>query len=967
MSRYRELSYSHAPNMSTLPMGAGPTTTTKEHYQLRRLANFKSYYFQIQNLINSNVSLSLKFEQLKTPEILSTLIKPIIIEIIAITDKSSSQSQPTQAHHFTDPKSRLKISTFTIYILLLLRYEYLIQSENNLICFDLLVTKANVCELLAIRMLREYRSWQRIQMLFIKPPAGLASTNTSNSGSGSNSNSNMSLMGMMDLNSLELSILSKSKRFLSQPIVIHILDRFYNGDLVHGGSCLYYQNGEYCEDEKSTLLGTRMGERRTHRGGYNVGSSGDGNGDSNSKSRNHSFTGYDNEGDINGDSDIDDTIFDDSRVKFSIARIFNRAQLVPKYQHVLINLKLINFAIVYFIMILQPKRSSLFVDLYFWLLALSFNCEVVTKLVNIDHRFMNIVIWNHIDLLFIFIIDLCFIFKFALRSPQYYHDVFSLIGIILFPRILSIFNNYRFFNLILLSFHKMIFNLVGLVLFFFTLISGFYFSFITLSQTQTKQDVLFNMLKIFFGFTPSVWNNWDDFNTLGKIMQMSYLFLIQFIVGTILAICLSGVFTKTRENIEHEFNYFKSNNLILYFKMGQLNQRGGLANGYCQLFKLPLIGIVLIYEAVTHLLFKTRRYNINNDDVDLKHFVFISNDQEYTQFNEQSSIGGVDPLQEPVAIKVNKRQAMKNHQSISTLGGGHLRTASTDSLFIDQLLNRKYGATSYVVDNKLERIQTQTQQAQVPQMNRVFSRKTPNHQRRQSPPAQQQQHQMQTQTQVPIALKKSFNVPRRGSVFSQSATSTQQIKQQQQQQKQQQQQQPSQSHPQQLQSYAPQPFFGSPPSLQMASLQQPMLTQDVLARLSNLESLFTKRIISTSIDDSKSVIMSRINEDDVAWAGEEARDKVGCYYGNRRGDVPLKRRGMGMEDDELSINSESEGDGPRSGDDVDRDGDDDGDAYDDGDDDGGDLDSEELNRTLPLKFKTLSNTEVDQYDSDETF
>ncbi|CAK9685300.1 unnamed protein product [Candida parapsilosis] len=938
MSRNRELSYNHVPPLSassssSLPGGGGgggggANSTTRELLQQRKATNFKSYYFQIQNLINSNVSLSLKFEQLKTPEILSTLIKPIIVEIISITDKSQSHLPPTQ---FSDPKSKLKISTFTIYILLLLRYEYLIQSENNLICFDLLCTKANVCELLAIRMLREYRSWQRIQMLFIKPPAGLA-TATSNT---------MSTMGMMDVNTLELGILSKSKRFLSQPIVIHILKRFYNGDLVYGGSCSYYHSGEFRDDEKSALLGARRSSRKQPSSRYNI-FTGDGN---------KSVTDcgdYDLDGD--GDSSADEMIFDDSIDKFSIVRIFNRAQLVPKYQHVLINLKLINFAIVYFIMILQPNEHPVFVELYFWLLALSFNCEVFTKLTKIDHRFLNLVIWNQIDLLFISIIDLCFFFKFIWQSPRYYHDVFSLIGIILFPRILSVFNNYRFFSLILLSFHKMIFNLIGLVLFFFTLISGFYFSFITLSYNQTRQDVLFNMLKIFFGFTPSVWNYWDDFNTLGKIMQMSYLFLIQFIVGTILAICLSGVFTKTRENIEHEFNYFKSNNLILYFKMGQLNQESGVVNWYCQLFKMPLVGVVLAYEAIKHV-FSKRRKKMANDDVDLKHFAFINNDQD--QFGDQVSIGYVDTSQEAVAIKVNKRQAMKNHQSISTLGG-HFRTASTDSFFIDQLLNRKYGVPgNTTLDNKLDRLQTQTQtqaqtQAQVPSVNRVFSRKAQS-QRRNSPPMQQQ---LQLQQQVPIKVQKSFNVPRRGSVFSQPPPPLQ-MKQQ--------------SH-----SYAPQPFFGSspPPTATAATtttttttmpLSQSMYTQDILTRISNLESLLAKRMVSTSVDDSKSVMMYRINE----------IDDYPDENGNRRGDAPVQRRVLASgrvrarvydddddddNDDELLINSESDDGDEKRGCDCDN------------DNDNEDVDDEEVsNQTLPLKFNTLSDTEIDQYDSDETF
>ena len=93
------------------------------------------------------------------------------------------------------------------------------------------------------------------------------------------------------------------------------------------------------------------------------------------------------------------------------------------------------------------------------------------------------------------LIDISLVLK--ITGNSYFKDIFSLIGIILFPRVLSIFNNYVFFNLIVLSFNKMIFNLIGLIFFFFTLISGFYFSFVTLSENQTNGEILFNMIKIF--------------------------------------------------------------------------------------------------------------------------------------------------------------------------------------------------------------------------------------------------------------------------------------------------------------------------------------------------------------------------------------------------------------------------------------------------------------------------------------
>lgn len=551
-------------------------------YSISRKHDFKTHYFKIQKLINTKVQLSLKYEQLKSPEIHSTLMKPITQEILTIC---------------SDYELDQKISNHVIFILLLLRYEYLIQSENNLIAFDLLTTKATVCEILSIRMLREYKSLNRISMFFIKPL--------------------LEIEPLLNFNTLELCVLSNAKKFLSQPIIVRILERFYNGELI---------NNEGMKDDEKYLL---------------------------------------------DDEYIADYTFD----KISIKGIIKRADTVPKYQSFVINLKIIMFLILYFLLVYKKP-----IGILFWLFGISFNIELFLKLYYIEWKFMKMIIWNYIDFLLILLIDTSLILKIIGNS--YFDDIFSLIGIILFPRVLSIFNNYVFFNLIVLSFNKMIFNLIGLIFFFFTLISGFYFSFITLSNNQSNGEILFNMIKIFFGFTPSVWNNWENYNMLGKVIQMSYLFLNQFIVGTILAICLSGIFIKVRENNQEEFNYFKCTNLILYFKLAKLNQQNSIINNFLHLFKLPLVFLLFGYEII-----KSKNYVEPSSE--FKYFTFLKPDGEESMMN----------YRRPSQRKPNK------YQSLSTLGGGaHLRTASTDSFFINELLTKKYGRLETMKTYTTERI-----------------------------------------------------------------------------------------------------------------------------------------------------------------------------------------------------------------------------------------------------------------------
>ncbi|ODV82448.1 uncharacterized protein CANTADRAFT_39222, partial [Suhomyces tanzawaensis NRRL Y-17324] len=541
---------------------------------------FKHLYFQVQKLLNKRVTLALKYDQLKTPEIHCTLVKPITERITKWADKKAVAARiarvlPSvplavdQTPKFGPQKSNSGFSKGTarysgdtaedepleclLFILLLLRYEYLIQSENNLIVFELLTTKANLCELLAIRLLKEFKSFTRINLLFIAPL-----------------NNDLFAEDLRYLfNTLELSVLSKSKKFLSQPVIVRALDKFYNGELIlksFESGVQFFQN----ESEELGLL-------------------------------NHDIINY-------------------KYNKITFNNIIKRSNIVPKYQSLVINLKLLFF-------IIQPYSHVLFlriIEVLFWILGLNFNIEFLLKILNIEFILFKKIIWNYLDFILIILINISFVMKFV--YPNYFSDSFSLISIILLPRTLSVFNNYQFFNMIMVSFKKMAWNLMGLICLFFSLISGFYFSFLTLSNNMSKLDVLFSMVKIFFGFTPAVWNNWKNYNNLGKVIIMGYLFLIQFIIGSILAIVLSGVFAKVNNNNHDEFNYFKTVNLILYFKVSQLNEQK--KHQILNVFKFPIIIMIFVYEKIVFARLYQQKVNLGNE---LKNYTFLTKTNDFYQ------------------------------------------------------------------------------------------------------------------------------------------------------------------------------------------------------------------------------------------------------------------------------------------------------------------------------------------------
>lgn len=717
-SRYKVPSVSR--NADLVSVKLAPLVKTKHRY-----IEFKYLYFLIQKLINKKVVLSLKYEQLKTPEIRISLIKPLVLTIIeksSVANLRSVFNSQFPNHYDTHDtpqfapwsygstphdNSESLTSTNVIYVMLLLRYEYMIQCENNLVMYDLLTTKANICELIAIRMLREYRSLDRINLLFINPMKYHYEENEL-----------LKHTKHLDcFNTLELSILSKSKKFLSQPVVVQILDRIYNGELI------IKDHQSLISDDSAWINVLNPGRQEEQMSpDYETGAS-----------NNTSTLDL-----IDGVADAEKSVVNYKFNRITMKKVIVRSHVVPKYQSLVINLKYGLLTVLFFILVLKHKHKSgdmegnwvgRALSVCFWMLALSFNFDNIVKLSHIEFKFLKKIIWTFFDLLIVILIDISFVMRVLVGldkiSSTRYYSFFSLISILLFPRMLSVFNNYEFFNMLIVSFKKMSWNMIAMVCLFASLIFGFFLCFMSLTIDLSTYDVAFNMLQLFFGFTPAVWDHWNNYSNLGRGIQISYLFLIQFIVATILAIVLSNVFVKVSETNKEEFEYLKTTNLIIYMKWGNLHWATGTSrfgvvtvlNYIVSIFKLPIILIIYFYE----LLIKDNKRLMQKQQRDLKNFTFLSKDDDFYGDNdlmllsqahgEDSDVSTIlmksrrgshfGPLQfrKVSALESNapfvseaapeKKPNLIPQRSSNTFNG--FRSGLVDSIFIDEYFGRKYG------------------------------------------------------------------------------------------------------------------------------------------------------------------------------------------------------------------------------------------------------------------------------------
>lgn len=576
--------------------------------------------------------------------------------------------------------------------------------------YDLLITKANICEVLTIRLLREYRSHDRINLLFINPLKFHEDCKQLKQ-----------RKHLQSFNTLELSILSKSKKFLSQPAVVQILDRVYNGELMMN---------ELCEAISRSLLDFLRSSKLPKTAAASSKFDGD---------ESFCFSRP-----INENEKCDSNVVNYKFNRITINKVLMRSEIVPKYQSLVINLKYVVVTGLFLALVLKHKTNkednnplnfNSVLSVAFWMVALSFNLDIAVKLSHIEFMFLKKIIWTYVDILIVVLTNISFvvriIYSIGKIDSSLYYNCFSLISILLIPRMLSIFNNYRFFNMIFVSLRKMLWNVIAIFSLFLSLTFGFFLCFISLTDNLKPYDVAFGMLKTFFGYTPAVWDNWKNYDNLGKAILLMYLFIIQFVASTILAIVLSNVFMEVSKTNNEEFEYLKTTNLIIYLKWSSSQRSSGRRLRLVQafdlvvtIFKMPIILIIYFYE----ILIKDNKMLLRKQQRDLKKFTFLSREDDLfgdsdmlalSQAEEGSSLRIVSKADFNLgqcrqtscegsgskaaeytagnsrnmdATKPQNNSKLESQPSQATLPG--FRSGLMDSAFIDGFLEKKYGISA---------------------------------------------------------------------------------------------------------------------------------------------------------------------------------------------------------------------------------------------------------------------------------
>lgn len=229
------------------------------------------------------------------------------------------------------------------------------------------------------------------------------------------------------------------------------------------------------------------------------------------------------------------------------------------------------------------KREKYFstVECVFWLWGLGCVLDEIVAFNDAGFTLYVMSLWNMFDCIILVLITsyvvlrlMCFWFREHgdydnyLRCTRTAFDLLAAGAIFLFPRLFSLLDNYQNISKMIISARRMIIDSTMAMVVIIACSSGFWVAF-TMAFARdvfSAEQVAYDLLKIFFGFSPVVWNSWDYYSNVGRVVLVLYMFVCNFMIVTILITVLTASFADITENAHEEHRYQFAVNTITMIK-----------------------------------------------------------------------------------------------------------------------------------------------------------------------------------------------------------------------------------------------------------------------------------------------------------------------------------------------------------------------------------------------------------------
>lgn len=265
------------------------------------------------------------------------------------------------------------------------------------------------------------------------------------------------------------------------------------------------------------------------------------------------------------------------------ASLFKLSRLrVPRYRQVLSTCSLAVLLALYLTVLIDRSLHISALEIIFWFWSAGFMLDEVVGFNEQGFSLYIMSFWNTFDV-GILILLICYyclrlygilmpdVRKHAMADMAY--DILAADAVLLFPRLFSVLDHYRYFSQLLIAFRMMAEDLMAVFILIIISCSGFFVAF-TLSfgdpDTYNAPGVAYALFQIFMGFTPAAWQQWPTYNVLGKIILTMFLFISQFLIVTILITVLTNSFMAIVHNANEEHQFVFAVNTISMVKSDAL-------------------------------------------------------------------------------------------------------------------------------------------------------------------------------------------------------------------------------------------------------------------------------------------------------------------------------------------------------------------------------------------------------------
>jgi hypothetical protein len=453
---------------------------------------------------------TLTWDQLRSPQVSQFLVKPM-------------QQQIRTAH----------FSRATLYALMANCLQFGKEGQTNPANTGNSRTRAMICELLAIKLLKEYSTRELIDALSYDfyPLQGLHSPEAN---FGSNSDLHRPKPGASRISTLEIAIRAQAKRFLAHPAVVQQLEAIWAGTIVFHSAA----------DQLHRPQPANTPHIQRRYGATDQGILG-------AKSTPTPRPNHPSENDMRSINNITRrtvTLYDPRD-----ASLFKLSRLrVPRYRQFFSTCSLIILLTLFLAVLSQRSTDITTLEVIFWFWSAGFMLDEIVGFNEQGFSLYILSFWNAFDLgILLFLVIFYFmrlygIFLVDIESHEDWnsmaYDVLGANAVLLCPRVFSVLDNSRYFSQLLIAFRLMAVDLAAVFVLIIISCSGFFVAF-TLSFGNNEENaagVAYRLFQMFNGYSPAAWEVWPLYNPLGKGILILFLIVCHFLIITVLITVLTN-------------------------------------------------------------------------------------------------------------------------------------------------------------------------------------------------------------------------------------------------------------------------------------------------------------------------------------------------------------------------------------------------------------------------------------------